>query len=266
MEHHYIWFIWATAFLLPWTVLYLLNPPLRKVMWRTSAATALFGLTEPIYVPVYWNPPSLFNLAQRTGFDIESMIFTFAIGGIGVTLYNTVAGQHLVPVNGGERAKPLHRFHLAALLGPFALFVPLYFLPWNPIYASMTSLAVGAIAAVICRPALWKKTVIGGFLFLGIYAVFMLGLVWFAPGYIEEVWNLAALRGGLIYGIPAEELLFGFAFGLYWTGVYEHFTWNESAAHGGGTTSKPASAPRFEVAGIQSSIEFRSHRNEGGGK
>jgi hypothetical protein len=83
----------------------------------------------------------------------------------------------------------------------------------------------------VCRPDLWKKTVIGGFLFLGIYAAFMLSLLWFAPGYIGEVWNLAALSGGLIYGIPFEELLFGFAFGLYWTGAYEHFTWNMSAPH-----------------------------------
>jgi hypothetical protein len=264
MPHHYVWFIWATAFLLPWIVLYLLNPPLREVMLCSSAATALFGLTEPIYVPAYWNPPSLFELAQRTGFDIESMIFTFAIGGIGVTLYNTFGGQYLVPVKAAERAKTRHRFHLVALLGPFVLFVPLYFLPWNPIYASITSLVVGAIAAVVCRPSLWKKTVIGGFLFLGIYTVFMLGLAWFAPGYIDHVWNLAALSGELIYGIPAEELLFGFAFGLYWTGVYEHFTWSESAKHPQGTTSKPASSLGLEVAGIQSSIEFRSQRNQGG--
>jgi hypothetical protein len=51
-------------------------------------------------------------------------------------------------------------------------------------------------------------------------------LKWLSPGYIEQVWNLPALRGGLIYGIPVEELLFGFAFGLYWTGAYEHATWH----------------------------------------
>jgi len=48
--------------------------------WR-SWLTALFGLTEPRFVPEYWNPPSLFDLAQCTGFDIESLIFCFGIGG-----------------------------------------------------------------------------------------------------------------------------------------------------------------------------------------
>ena len=73
--------------------------------------------------------------------------------------------------------------------------------------------------------------VIGGVLFLGFYAVFMVGLVWTAPGYIAQVWNLPALSGVLVYGIPLEEFLFGAAFGLYWSGVYEHYTWTESVVH-----------------------------------
>ena len=62
------------------------------------------------------------------------------------------------------------------------------------------------------------ETFLGGALFLGLYAVFMLGLIWFAPGYIEQVWNLRVLSGVLIYGISLEELLFGAAFGRYWSG------------------------------------------------
>lgn len=62
----------------------------------------------------------------------------------------------------------------------------------------------------------------------------MLSLKWLAPGYIGEVWNIAALRGGQIYGIPTEELAFGAAFGLYWTGVYEHFTWSKTVPHAPG--------------------------------
>lgn len=50
-------------------------------MLYVSFLTSLLGLTEPIFVPKYWNPPSLFNLAQNTGFDIESLLFSFGIGG-----------------------------------------------------------------------------------------------------------------------------------------------------------------------------------------
>ena len=219
MNHHYVWLVWSSAFLLPWVVLYVATPRLRGVMWRSSACTALLGLTEPIFVPVYWNPPSLFELARRTGFDIESLLFSFALGGIGSALYYTLTRQHRV-----------------ALLLPFVSFVPLYALPWNPIYAVLVSLLMGALASVLCRPALGRKTVVGALLFLGLYAAFMFGLRMLAPGYIAEVWNLPALRGGLILGVPTEELLFGLAFGAYWTGVYEHFTWSDSIAHTGGRT------------------------------
>lgn len=225
MRYHYVWLAWSGAFLLLWVGIYLANPGHRKVMWRTSLVTALLGLTEPIYVPIYWNPPSLFELAQRTGFDIESLIFSFAIGGIACAAYKTVTKRNLAPVGGIERRSSRHRLHWMALLLPYFVFVPLYFLPWNPIYPSLISLLIGAIASVICRPDLKWKTLIGGLLFFGLYAVFMLGLQWSSPGYIMRVWNLGALSGILIVGIPLEELLFGLAFGMYWTGIYEHFAW-----------------------------------------
>ena len=226
VRHHYVWLIWSSAFLIPWAALYRTNPALRAVMWRVSLATMLFGLTEPIFVPAYWNPPSLFELAQRTGFDIESLIFSFAIGGIGTVLYDGVLHRTFASATPAERNAPWHKLHLGALLLPIVAFVPLYLLPWNPIYAVLTSLAVGAIASVLCRPALLRKSFVGGVLFLGLYAAFMLGLKWLAPGYIVAIWNLGALRGGLLYGIPVEELWFGLTFGLYWSAVYEHFSWS----------------------------------------
>jgi hypothetical protein len=231
MEYHFVWLIWSSTFLLPWIVLYLTTPLLRTVIWRASLATATFGLTERIFVPEYWNPPSLFELAQRTGFDIESVIFAFALGGVGTALYNALTRTHLVPVAADRRSEPLHSFHSFALLVPFVAFVPLALLPWNPIYPAIVALVLGSAASLICRPHLAKKTFLGGALFFGFYAVFMLGLVWFAPGYIEQVWNLRVLSGVLISGIPLEELLFGAAFGLYWSGAYEHFTWTKIAPH-----------------------------------
>jgi hypothetical protein len=229
MKHHFVWLVWATTFMIPWLVLYLANRALRTIIWRVSLITMFFGFTEPLFVPAYWNPPSLFELAQRTGFDIESLIFSFALGGIGTALYDAATGRRLVTASLIRRNAPQHRMHLAALLLPFVVFVSFYLLPWNPIYSVLTCMVVGAIASNFCRPELTQKSVVGGFLFFALYAVFMLGLKWFAPGYIAEVWNLDALSGGLLYGIPIEELLFGFAFGLYWSGVYEHFTWSINA-------------------------------------
>jgi hypothetical protein len=228
VEFHYAWFLWSVAFLCPWAVLWIAFPEHRAVMWKTSLLMAPFGLTEPLFVPEYWNPPSLFELAQRTGFDIESIIFSFAIGGIGAVLYNLVMHRKLAPLAPHHRRDQRHRFHKLALALPFAVFPALYFLPWNPIYPAIVAMVAGAIAAVLCRPDLARNTVVGGILFLGFYTAFLLGLKWSAPGYIEQVWNLKALSGISPYGLPLEELLFGFGFGLFWTGLYEHFTWKRS--------------------------------------
>lgn len=247
MKQHYVWFWWAITFLVPWSALFVSNPAGRRLMWRTSALTALFGLTEPIFVPAYWNPPSLFELAQRSGFDIESLIFAFAIGGIGTAAYTTLARRSHVPATAHERSRERHRFHRVMLLAPFVLFVPLWMLNWNPIYPSIVCLLVGALGSLACRPDLLRPTAVGGGVFMALYALFMLGLRWTAPGYLEAVWNLPALSGVLVYGIPGEELLFGLAFGMYWSTVYEHVTW-----HGLGTTSD--STRRQERSAFRGSV------------
>lgn len=105
VTEQYVWLAWSGAFLLPWAVVYAISPGHRRAMIWASLFTAPFGLTEPLFVPGYWNPPSLFDLAQRTGFDIESLIFCFAIGGVGAVLY-------VVPMSTLVSRQCLHCFGL----------------------------------------------------------------------------------------------------------------------------------------------------------
>ena len=237
INEQYVWFTWASAFLAPWAALYLAFPRHRKTMLWASLFTAPFGLTEPLFVPEYWNPPSLFDLAVRTGFDLESLIFTFGIGGVAAVLYSMLTGRGTRPMASHEKYRPLHRHHYKALASPFIAFPILYFLPWNPIYPGIVAMLTGAVATVLCRPDLKTKTWIGGVLFLGYYIIFLQGLEWSAPGYVARAWNLAALSGVMLFGMPLEELAWAVAFGLYWSGVYEHFTWRRLAPHAGQTGS-----------------------------
>lgn len=226
----FTWLIWASAFLLPWALLFAARPDLRRPMWWASSLTAPFGLTEPLFVPRYWNPPSLFDLAQRTGFDIESLIFCFAIGGLGVGAYRAVVPVSLRPMHQDARHLPRHRWHLLALASPVVVFAGLVMLPWNPIYPGILAMLAGALATLFCRPDLWRNTLFGGAVFLLLYGAFLLGLKWIWPGYIPTVWNLSDLLPWAPWGLPFEEFLFGFAFGTYWSGVYEHLTWRERDA------------------------------------
>jgi hypothetical protein len=225
IPEQYVWLGWASAFLLPWLAAFALFPKQRNVMLWASLLTMPLGLTEPLFIPAYWTPPSLFDLAQNTGFDIESLIFSFAIGGIGATLYDLVTRRETAGMPVAEQSEPRHRLHAWALAVPFISFPLLYLLPWNPIYPAIVAMALGALAALFCRPDLAWKICFGGLLFLVFYALFLLGMEWTAPGYVERVWNLPALSGLRIASLPIEELLFAAAFGAYWSSVYEHFTW-----------------------------------------
>lgn len=221
----YVWLVWSSAFLVPWLGAYVTFPRHREAMMWASLLTAPLGLTEPLFVPAYWNPPSLFNLARITGFDLESLIFSFGIGGIGAVLYNLMTGRTLIPVTAAERRAPRHRLHYWALAVPLLSFPLLYSLPWNPIYPAIVALGLGAIATMFCRPDLTRKTWVGALLFLVCYSLFLLGVESTAPGYIGRVWNLHALSGLTILGVPLEELFFAAAFGACWSGIYDHFTW-----------------------------------------
>ena len=223
-----VWLIWSSAFLLPWALLFLARPLLRTRMWWASARTAPFGLTEPLFVPAYWNPPSLFDLAQRTGFDIESLIFSFAVGGLAAAGYRAISPAAESTLNHRMRKAANHRWHLAALLSPFVVFVVLWAAPWNPIYAGIGAMLVGALATLLCRPDLTRNALTGGLLFFELYLVFLVGLKWLWPGYIEAVWNLPDLVQWRPAGLVLEELLFGFAFGMYWSCVYEHVAWRST--------------------------------------
>ncbi|MFB3889321.1 MAG: lycopene cyclase domain-containing protein [Candidatus Bathyarchaeia archaeon] len=216
----YEWFVFASAWLIPWFVLYVAKSNLRREMLWVSAFTALTGFTEPLFVPAYWNPPSLFNLASTTRFDIESFIFTFAIGGIGSVLYETALNAKHERILAKERAER-RWLHLASLAMAPVVFVLLFLAGLNPIYCAAAAMLAGSVGAVACRPDLAKNTVMGGVLFTGLYFAFFLFINLLFPTFVTS-WNLAALSGVLVVGVPLEELMFAFTFGMFWSGVYEH--------------------------------------------
>jgi hypothetical protein len=191
------------------------------MLW-VSLFTAFTGLTEPLFVPSYWNPPSLFNLASTTRFDIESLIFSWGAGGIGSVLYEAVLKlKHKKMLNPDVQSE-LRWLHLASLFALPVVFSITYFgLGWNPIYSVSSGLIVAAVAAVVCRPDLGWSTLLGGLLYMGMYFAMFSLMILVAPRFIDA-WNLSALSGVLVYNVPLEELMFSFAFGMMWSGVYEH--------------------------------------------
>jgi hypothetical protein len=216
------WLISSLFLLGIWFLIFIFRKDLRKEMLIVSIVTMPFGLTEPFFIPEYWNPPSLFNIAARTGFDIEALIFMFAVGGIVTVLY-----EFIFKVRHQKTDNKLHRrrnkYHLLTLISPFIIFPPLYlFTGMNPIYSMSIAVFIGGIAGIICRPDLKKKVFITSILFTFLYFISFLIFNFANPRLVQEVWNLEALSGMLILGVPLEELMFAFTFGLLWAGYYEH--------------------------------------------
>ncbi|MBC7619304.1 MAG: hypothetical protein H7293_10035 [Candidatus Saccharibacteria bacterium] len=83
----------------------------------------------------------------------------------------------------------------------------------------------GSFATLLCRPGQWRNLLIGGLLFLALYIVFLLGLKWLWPGYIEAGWKRPALLPRRSAGLLIDELRFGFDFGVFWSSVYEQVAW-----------------------------------------
>lgn len=225
---HYAYFIWSLALLGIWGLVYgiLKDREGRREMLLVSLWSLPLGLFEWFFVPPYWSPPTLFDLAVRTGFDTETFIFAFAGGGIVAVLYEIVVPSRHVPVGAHERQHPRHRYHwLVSSSGP-ALFIALLLASdMNPIYALIMAPVVTGILTWYCRPDIKGKMLAGALLFFALYFVYFWSLVLLFPDYVAQVWNLPAISGILIAGIPLEELMFALSVGFFWSSIYEHVKW-----------------------------------------
>ncbi len=176
-------------------------------MLRVSFWTMPFGLTEPLFVPQYWNPPTIFNLAQKTGFDIESFIFSFAIGGIGSVLYKIIFKMDNDLYRPTDRNHQKHKLHFYSLFTPVAVFLLLALLTnLNHIYCGIIALFIGAVAALFYRPDLKMKIWIGGILFLILYFIYFKLLNVLFHRYFSAVWNFATISGIVLKNIQIKQL------------------------------------------------------------
>jgi hypothetical protein len=216
------WLTFALLLLACWAAVFVARPRVRREMLLMSLFTMPFGLLEPLFVPAYWHPPSLFSLNAATGFDLESLVFCFSGGGIVAVVYEAAFGLKHKRMSEAEIARASRIPNWLVLAVPLAVFALLTaFSAANPIYSGMFAMLSGGALTLARRPDLARAVLFGAVLFTSFYTCYFLLFELSYPGIVARVWNLPALSGILVLGIPAEEIVFAFAQGTMWSALYE---------------------------------------------
>lgn len=143
-----------------------------------------------------------------------------------MVLYRLLYPVSVINIMATDKKRRRHSLHRIILFLPVVLFIGLSLgASLNHIYCGAISLFLGSLATLYCRPDLKRKIWTGGLLFSLLYLLYFGSLLIFFPDYVKSFWNLNALTGLFIFGIPIEELMFTFTFGMYWSGLYEHIYW-----------------------------------------
>ncbi len=220
---------------LVWLMIFLLRKDLRRAMvWGGTVYFVLLSIGFVVYRlfmhdavrainPGYWAPPTLFNLQHiMHGYGIEDALFMFFYGGIAVVIYEFFFRKKLPQLSQADLKKPdVKGFLLVAGIGTAGA-VAVYFAAYlNDIYLLISSAFFAALVIIWKRRDLAAQSLLGGLLFVVLYGV-VLGQIFLHlfPHFLANYYHLRATSGVLLLGIPLEEYLYAFSFGMFWAPVY----------------------------------------------
>lgn len=198
--------------LLPWGVIYIIKPSLRKKMLKTSFMGGLAGfIAEYWYFKDYWHPPTLLG---QTVISAEDFLFGFAVTGLSVAVYQTFFN-----VNTLKQYKSRKKlFGIMFLCGVAAMMVLNVLLQFNSIVVSCTCFMAFTAFMITLRPDLFKQAILSGILMLVVVLpIYALLFDLLNTGYWDRYWLLARTRLGVtVLGhIPVTELTWYFSWGCF---------------------------------------------------
>lgn len=213
MEYAYLWlnvFMGAV-----WLSFFYLRPYVRREMLTMSAAITPLGLLNPVFAVDYFRPEYVFPFPHAQFSGLEDLLWAFFIGGIAAVVYEEIFRRMFH--RRGKRPHPLVMFSISVSAG--ALFII------SALVLSLSSILVGcvlltlmALIEIVLRPDLLRESIVAGVVTAAI--MFLSYIAWLIPLYpdaILEFW----VNTHLIFGVPYQEILFGFAWGLVAGPAYE---------------------------------------------
>jgi hypothetical protein len=148
-------------------------------------------------------------------------LFGFFLGGITAVAYEELYGKYFA-----KRHIRAHRWHL--LVAPFGVLFIIIFcnnqvFGINSIYASMIYFVLMWAVMIAFRHDLVLDSIASGLIVgTGMFAGYMVFLTLF-PEAIQRWWEIKNITGTFVHGVPIEELLWAFTWGLIGGPMYEFF-------------------------------------------
>lgn len=220
----YAYLFGCGVLLLPWIILYISSPSLRREMLVMSIFIGLVSVATAYYWWTYdwWRPPTI--TGTRVG--IEDFLLGFASGGVMAAAY-----ESLFRANYTRRAR--RRSYPSGITMLLLLAFVTSWLVWGVGLTSFWASAVAlfGLALLLCyfRRDLFVNALVSGCLMAMISLLPYIAIQIVAPEWIATTYNYNYLSGIHFIGIPIEELIFWFLAGSvfgpfyeYWQGTYVH--------------------------------------------
>jgi hypothetical protein len=184
-----------------------------SVLVLTALMSLPFAATEFLFYPTYWDPETLFDLVARIGFGIEDVLFVAGLGMLSSGVYPFVFNKRVLRETSEPVAAMIARAAVLLIATAAAVGVAVA-LGVHLIYAAPAIMVIADIVILLRRGDLLRPSVVGGLLTVGVYGGLSLLFQLLIPGAFELDWNTEEFLNVFVFGIPVEELLYGFAAGL----------------------------------------------------
>jgi hypothetical protein len=216
LNYHYSYAVGAVLYAAAWGVFFFLNRRFRNQMLLGSMLSAPFALSGFLFMPLYWHPPSLFDLDVKLGIGIEDILWSAAVGGIAAVTGEVLFRERLVPISSQPKRNVLVPIGAAVLV--FAV------LELLNRHTAMNNLLAGfvtgsAVIAIVRRDLL-SYMLRSASAFTAVYLLLFCFLMRVYPEFVSRYWNAKALLGVYVLGVPVEELEFAFAGGALWSALW----------------------------------------------
>jgi len=196
-----------------WALLFYLRPDLRHKMIYMGFLTALVGLTDPLFIPQYYNP-IYFDKTIFLKTDIFVLLFSFLFAGIASVLYEEIMRRKVRK----SYKHPLLRYFI--LIGPIIFIFLHHSTNLNTIFDLLIATLSMLIVVLLSRKDLFLDALLSG-LFMGILYSALLGIFIFIFPDQLKIWNFKSFPQILVINIPHVEIIWGFITGAFLGPFYE---------------------------------------------